>query len=73
MTIITIQTTFELIHVRVSMANTYVTALSIRTLREEAALLTVSPDVDMFSHEHFSVILRFFKGISYYSCAIVHV
>lgn len=55
------------------MANTYVTALSIRTLREEAALLTVSPDVDMFSHEHFSVILRFFKGISYYSCVIVHV
>lgn len=55
------------------MANTYVTALSIRTFREEAALLTVSPDADMFSHEHFSVILRFFKDISYYSCAIVHV
>lgn len=73
MTIITIQTTFELIYVRVSMANTYVTALSIRTLREEAALLTVSPDADMFSREHFSVILRFFKDISYYSCAIVHV
>lgn len=73
MTIITIQTTLQLINARVSMANTYVTALSIQTLREEVVLLTVSPDADMFTYEHFSVILRFLKGISYYSCAIVHV